>query len=671
MQKLSRMILTTLLFIWGMVVVSSAQEQEALLKFHQSKYQKLMKYFQQAQKTEPLINFDVSFYHLNIDVAIQKPYIKGDVLCRFKSAENSLQEIKLNLLHTFQIDSIIGNVNNYTFSNDTIHISLDKSYQSGSEAEVRIYYQGEPQPTADGVGFQYDMSTGVPKIATLCEPYFSHYWWPCKDGAGDKADSVYIDITIPDTTINGVELIALSNGVLENIISESGKKTFQWRERYPIATYYIMAAVSNYRHLQQSYSGKYGENFFIDYWVFPENIDDVGGFVAALPGVMSFFSDLFGKYPFHKEKYAVTQISSSLPGLENQTNTIWPDNLWQGHYEFLGAVHELAHSWFGCMVSFADLRHVWINEGFANYCAALFDEHENGVDAYKNLIEYYEYYDGGSLYYSDFPEGLWEIFGPLIYCKGAYVLHMLRGVLGDSVFFECLYQYANQPDLMYKHATTEDFEKVCENTSGIDLDFFFTQWIYDEYYPNYEYSFYQNPSTFETLVQIRQTQADDSWRPIFEMPIQLKVMYKDRSDTTVTVWNDEQDQIFSLDLKKQMQHITFDPDKWILKKVKQVLWTDVTDNLTITLPSQYDLLQNYPNPFNPNTTIEFALPKSAFVTLKVYNLLGEEVVTLVEEQRTAGIHKFNWDASGLASGVYLYRLEAGEFVQSKKLVLMR
>ncbi|MCU0645193.1 MAG: T9SS type A sorting domain-containing protein, partial [bacterium] len=85
----------------------------------------------------------------------------------------------------------------------------------------------------------------------------------------------------------------------------------------------------------------------------------------------------------------------------------------------------------------------------------------------------------------------------------------------------------------------------------------------------------------------------------------------------------------------------------------------------------FELRQNYPNPFNPTTTIEFAIPKSAFVTLNIFNLLGEEIATLVAEQRTTGIHKFNWDARGLASGVYLYRLEAGKFVQVKKLILMQ
>jgi hypothetical protein len=89
------------------------------------------------------------------------------------------------------------------------------------------------------------------------------------------------------------------------------------------------------------------------------------------------------------------------------------------------------------------------------------------------------------------------------------------------------------------------------------------------------------------------------------------------------------------------------------------------------LPKEFRLEQNYPNPFNPSTTIVFALPKSALVNLKIYNLLGEEVTTLITEQQAAGIHKLNWDARGLASGVYLYRLEAGEFMQTKKLILMR
>lgn len=136
------------------------------------------------------------------------------------------------------------------------------------------------------------------------------------------------------------------------------------------------------------------------------------------------------------------------------------------------------------------------------------------------------------------------------------------------------------------------------------------------------------------------------------------------------------------------------PYTWVgVEKIMSVLFNHATTIPTKVaghdkgMPGGFALGQNYPNPFNPSTTIEFTLPQSAFVTLKVYNLLGEEVAALVSEQRMAGIHKINWDARGLASGVYLYRLEAGDpstslpraesrgsgrgFVQTRKLILLR
>ena len=107
------------------------------------------------------------------------------------------------------------------------------------------------------------------------------------------------------------------------------------------------------------------------------------------------------------------------------------------------------------------------------------------------------------------------------------------------------------------------------------------------------------------------------------------------------------------------------------RPLSEMITAVFADGELTDLPTHFNLEQNYPNPFNASTTIEFSLLNSAFVTLKVYNLLGEEITTLIAEQRAAGTHKFSWDVRGLASGVYLYRLEAGEFMQRKKLILMR
>jgi len=102
------------------------------------------------------------------------------------------------------------------------------------------------------------------------------------------------------------------------------------------------------------------------------------------------------------------------------------------------------------------------------------------------------------------------------------------------------------------------------------------------------------------------------------------------------------------------------------------LFVDVNEDYDVShIPEEFSLLQNYPNPFNPSTTMEFSLPQSGFVTLSIYNIVGEKVATLVSETLTAGSYKYDWNGSGLASGVYYYRLEAGKFNQTKKLVLLR
>jgi hypothetical protein len=121
---------------------------------------------------------------------------------------------------------------------------------------------------------------------------------------------------------------------------------------------------------------------------------------------------------------------------------------------------------------------------------------------------------------------------------------------------------------------------------------------------------------------------------------------------------------------------------WIEQKIGNVIYpviflaklsSDVTglidtDNVLL---EEFFLYQNYPNPFNPTTNIEFSLPNTDFVTLKIYNVLGEEVATLVSERLTAGKYKYKWDVGGLASGMYFYKLEAGNFMQTKKMLLIR
>jgi len=151
----------------------------------------------------------------------------------------------------------------------------------------------------------------------------------------------------------------------------------------------------------------------------------------------------------------------------------------------------------------------------------------------------------------------------------------------------------------------------------------------------------------------------------FTMPVQIKINTS-LGDTTVTLFNDAQTQNFQFQIIGEPQSIVFDPGNWILKNSTSV--TEVDD---FNQPLSFSLEQNYPNPFNPSTTIEYSIPQNSLVTLKVYDVLGREVATLVNEQNEAGKHTVEFDASKLNSGVYFYKIESGNFIETKKMILVK
>jgi Peptidase family M1 domain len=644
--------------------VARAQQSEVMQSFRQTEQENWQEYIHAVKSLPAESNFDVRFYHLSIDLNIASPYLQGNMLCRFSTTENNTTSIKLSLRREFTIDSITGNTSSFVFAGDSIVISLDRVFQVGDSGWITVYYRGIPPVANNTKGLRYvTHATNQRVIVSLSTPFLSYYWWPCKDGPGDKPDSVYVDISIPDTSIAGIPVVAISNGVLSNIVSAGGKNTFEWREHYPIIPYYVMAAVSNYRDFHQTFSGTHQEQFPLDYYVFDEHLTAAQQGVADLPQAMELFSDKFGVYPFATEKYGMTQLGF-YGAIENQTNTIINN---MGLSYFGVSVHELAHMWFGDMITCQNWHHGWLNEGFATYCEALWAEHTGGFNSYKNYMQNFQFFSGGTLYLQDISDPF-NIFISIIYDKGAYVLHMLRGVLGDSVFFACLSAYASDPALRYGHATTEDFESVCESVSQQNLAFFFQQWVYDQYYPMYGYSYSQNLSTWETTVTIRQTQSSLGRRTVFTMPVQLKFLFQGGGDTTLTVWNDQQIQTYQITIPHAIAAMQFDPDGWILKTSQGV---EVSEQQSPTQPNRFALGQNFPDPFNPTTTIKYQLPIHGYVILRVFDILGREVATLVNGMKQPGKYTVQFNGTGLASGVYFYKLETVDFVDVKKFILFK
>lgn len=602
--------------------------------------------------------YDVRFYHLDLEIAVGFPYLSGSVGYILKSNIDGLNSLQLDLDDAFSIDSVSSPATGYSFSENVLTVYFEEEYDTGDLITFRVHYRGAPVLAGGYKGLRYETHDGgEPIIASLSTPWLAHTWWPCKDGTGDKADSTYIDITIKDTTVNSFPLIAVSNGRLEGVQTANGKKTFQWRHRYPAVPYYLMVAISNYNHFQQTFSGP-GYDFPIDYYVFDSHLVDAQTGMAPMPGVMGFFTEIFGPYPFSLEKYAMTQLGF-YGGIENQTNTIVNKMSTQWFYT---AVHELAHQWFADMITCRTWHHGWVNEGFASYAEALYAEHTSGFEAYQDYMANFEFFEEGTLYMSDISNPF-TIFQTIIYDKGAYVLHMLRGVLGDDAFFDAIRSYATDAAFQYGHATTEDFQSVCEDVSGADLDYFFEQWVYDERYPVYSYNYVYHPATGGLDLAVVQTQGSFGWRPVFAMPMQIRVGFSDGTDTLVTVFNDAQLQYYSFSFDNEVENLALDTDKWILREV----YFDPEVFVGTSEPSQ-TAVEVFPNP----NTGEFSIRVPSLgheIGLSVVDINGKVHRHWDIISGQGGDHEM--EISGLENGVYFLHMISGEWYDCRKIFVVK
>jgi len=635
--------------VFGQHPLVSEPEQQPTNKFEFEKSA-----FEQRQTESAASSwFDVTYYGLNLDISTIPENLKGDVkivgICR----QDDSQLLTLDLMNTMHIDSIQVNGQGCSFMqmSSSFDITLDHSYQAGEILSTDIFYEGAPVPTGFG-SFEFDSHSGIPWVYSLSEPYGARDWWPCKNTQSDKADSADITVTCDSTYKVG------SEGVLVSAVNHNnGTATYHWKERYPIASYLISIAVTNYAQFSNWFRYSTTDSMEVRNYVLPEDYSTAIAILPRVVDMLTIYSNLFGLYPFIKEKYGHAEFASG--GMEHQTMTSI------GTFDEKVVAHELAHQWFGDKITCRTWSDLWLNEGFAVYCTALYLEKEYGVASYWdyiNLQTEVAVSAAGEVGAPDTSTAQSLFNYDLIYAKGASVLHMLRHVLGDSIFFSSLRTYANQPSLQYSTATTRDLETACESASGKSLSYFFQEWIYGEGYPIYQYSWDWNSAGDSSVVAINLKQATGRQNPaFFTMPIDIRIFSPER-DTTVTVFNNAQSQSFAINFPERPTSILLDPDGWMLKLAYPA---------SAALPLTYSLEQNYPNPFNGGTTIRYQLSHSAYVTLKVYDVLGREVATLVNAQQIPGNYGYTWSGQNFASGIYFYQLTAGDVHLQKKMILLK
>ena len=609
-------------------------------------------FLESSTLTEDQSKIDITYYNIDIEIDFNSQQIFGSVIANGYVGMNQPDYIELDFSDEMIVDSVLlnGQIASFDHTNDLVKIPAPISIPEGYNFTCRIFYHGNP-PTSGFGSYNFDMHNNIDHVWTLSEPYGARDWWPCKDDPSDKADSVDIIVTVPS------EQIVVSNGLLVNEQSlPDGKKLYHWAERYPICTYLVAISVYPYVFWSDYYIGINGDTLPLEYYVYPDHYEMVYENYMLTKDMMEVFAQKFGEYPFMGEKYGHVEFGRG-GGMEHQTISSMG-----GYSEWLIA-HELGHQWWGDLVTCSSFHHIWLNEGFARFSEAIWDEASEGFEAYKSYWQSHSYFGPGTIYVEE-PNTASQIFnGNLTYNKAGWVVHMLRGVLGDSLFFESLQSYGYNDSLAYADVTTEDFKNVCEDISGLDLTNFFDQWIYGEYYPQYGFLWDLNESD-ELVLTIHQLQ---NWQ-YFEMPIEIEVVFPNES-ILFKVHNQYQMQEYNLGYLDEIPlSVHLDPDGWILKEVQYL-----NNDKTLPKLSNIFVYPAYPNPFNPRINFQYFLPEilgEIESSINIYDLKGKFIDKIGSDKSRPGMNHVSWEANA-PSGIYFIKMTAKNMHYTQKIQLVK
>ncbi|MDR0788540.1 MAG: M1 family metallopeptidase [Gemmatimonadota bacterium] len=440
--------------------------------------------------------FDVHFYDIDLSVDPSTRSIEGSA-ATFAELVSPLRYLVLDLDTVFTITGVKsepeGTPLRWEREDGRIRIDLGSEKPAGSQVGARVMYRGKPRvaPNApwDG-GFVWARTpSGQPWIATAVQGHGQDLFWPGKDHVSDKPDSVSIRVRVPEP------LVVASNGALRGVESHAdGTRSYHWFVSTPISAYNVALNIAPYREIRDSFISVSGDTVPVSFFVLPEDEARGREILPEFINHVRFHEKYLGPYPFRADKYGVVQTPHL--GMEHQTIIAYGARFDRG--AMTGGLdwgfdalhhHELSHEWWGNLVTNADWKDMWLQEGFATYMQALYAGELGGADQYlaymvsnrggfanRQPVAPRETRTAQEIYFDS---------GSDIYGKGAWVLHTLRHMIGDDAFFRALRRMAYPDPALEaitdggqtRFATTDDFLHIAEEESGKELGWFFEVYL--------------------------------------------------------------------------------------------------------------------------------------------------------------------------------------------------
>lgn len=464
---------------------------------------------------------------------------------------------------------------NATYRDGKLDVAL-ASHHAPDTVVVTVAYHGTPD---DGLIIEKNVH-GQPSVFADDWPNRARFWFPSVDHPSDKATATFT-VHAPShwkVVANG-RLVKGPVPAAADAIGPPGKRsTWVWEEDVPIPTYTMVIGAANMvvdtvgeAACGHAPASKRPDGCIeVTYWVFPQDTAAARVSFARGAQIVNFYTHLVG--PFSYEKLANVQSATRFGGMENSSVIFYSQRaLARGRDIEPTVAHEMAHQWFGDAVTEANWHHLWLAEGFATYFSALFFEHADGEAEFHRIMAqnrrvYINSRDTNLPIVDPREDSLFALLNRNNYQKGAWVLHMLRGVLGDSTFFRGirLYYAAHRNG----NALTWDLQSAMQKASGQNLDWFFDEWVFEAGYPDFDVSWRWIPgdgSAGTAEVTVVQKQKG-SW-PRFRMPVDIALERAGHDEAHRRVTVDGERSVFRIQADARPDSVAFDPGGWVLDKV--------------------------------------------------------------------------------------------------------
>lgn len=576
-------------------------------------------------------SWDITYNKLDLNLNPQKLYIDGDVYFEFKSKTNDLNTITIDLSASLTIESLTNGNQPITYKRrgDKVDLTLPNTLNKGDQFQFSVKYYGTPTSTGFGAFTQNFHGNNIPSLETLSEPYGAKEWWPCKQSLVDKIDSIDIIVVSPEQYETASNGILIENSVFNN------QRTCHWKHRHRISTYLVFLVCTEYEKYSEYATLDDGTKVEILNYVFPTSLVEAQKRTPITADLIEKYSELFIDYPFKDEKYGHAEFSWG-GGMEHQTMSS------MGGFSTGLIAHELAHQWFGDYITCGSWQEIWLNEGFATYLAGLYFEHfePQWWDVWKDdIIKNVTAVPTGSIFVQD-TTNIGEIFSSrLSYKKAAYVLHMLRGQIGDEDFFAGIKNYLNDDRVANGFGTTDYLRENFELAADTTLTEYFSDWIMGEGHPIFDINC--NYSSNSLSVSINQTPSTPDG-PLFDMKVPISLYYKGE-EQIIWVPNTKASETLEFSLDQIPDSVVINKDRWILGEF---------NNTVSSVPFiQNEELKVYFNSIRK--TIYAEIPHETEGIISVFNMSGQ----LLKKQNWTPDNR-EVSTQEFTNGIYVVRFDS-------------